>query len=362
MKILYVSESFIPSQSANLIGVLQMCNALSKLGHSVTLIHKKSIRSYFRLWMNESKYILEHFGINSDIKLVGIMRLRYKAQELTITKCIKKSDLVYTRFPSVALISVNMGKKCILEMHEMNDTFNLRLVANSDLVQICAISSALKQDLASFLAKENDEIQILHDCVNLEMFTSTYKPLNRSRVVLGYFGSFERGRGLDILIAAFRDTPNFELRLYGGSKNQVRELREEFSGCDNVYINSRLKFIDVPGAMKDVDIFLMPFTDRGTHAHVDTTRWMSPLKMFEYMASGKPLISSKIEVLEEVLIDGENALLVKNYMNPKSWLFAVNDLVNDVDLMKKLTINARRSIEKNYTWDKRAQHVMKLID
>ena len=63
----------------------------------------------------------------------------------------------------------------------------------------------------------------------------------------------------------------------------------------------------------------------GVKGH-DTGRWMSPMKMFEYMAAGVPVISSDLAVLREILINEKNALLVSPPIplnGAKHWIFSL---------------------------------------
>ena len=79
--------------------------------------------------------------------------------------------------------------------------------------------------------------------------------------------------------------------------------------------------------MAACDVLLMPYqrsVSIGVAGH-DTARWMSPMKMFEYLASGTPVISSDLPVLREVLADGRNALLAAPD-DPGAWLAALDRL------------------------------------
>ena len=87
--------------------------------------------------------------------------------------------------------------------------------------------------------------------------------------------------------------------------------------------------------------------------------WMSPMKMFEYMASGVPIISSKFKVLEEVLINDFSVAYVDN-MEPENWIAAIKKLGNDSNIRATLGQNARLEVEK-YTWEKRADKILSII-
>ncbi len=84
---------------------------------------------------------------------------------------------------------------------------------------------------------------------------------------------------------------------------------------------------------------------------------MSPLKMFEYMAAGKPIISSDLPVLREVLEDGRNAILVPAD-DLAAWESAIHRLSGDPDLGLRLGEAARRDLHERYTWDARAGRVL----
>jgi len=90
---------------------------------------------------------------------------------------------------------------------------------------------------------------------------------------------------------------------------------------------------------------------------LNTLNWMSPMKMFEYMQSGKPIISSDFPVLREILEHNENALLVESD-NIEMWIKAI-DLLGSKDLRFRLARNAFISSSRNFTWDKR---ITKIID
>ena len=82
--------------------------------------------------------------------------------------------------------------------------------------------------------------------------------------------------------------------------------------------------------MSRCDVLLMPYQRKvsiGDHS-ADTSRWMSPMKMFEYMAAKKPFISSDLDVLREVLTDEVNALLV-DPENVKAWDKALKRLISN---------------------------------
>ena len=100
-------------------------------------------------------------------------------------------------------------------------------------------------------------------------------------------------------------------------------------------------------------IYLSSFT-----ADQDISKFTSPLKMFEYLASGTPIISSNLKVLREILVDKKNSILVRNFENVAEWKKKILNLKNNKDLMKKISINAIKTA-KMYSWDARVEKYLK---
>ena len=87
---------------------------------------------------------------------------------------------------------------------------------------------------------------------------------------------------------------------------------------------------------------------------------MSPMKMFEYMASGVPIISSNLPVLKEVLVNGKNAILVSP-SNLSEWQKAINLLRTNKNLAKNIAKNAYQLTKESFTWSSRAAKILEIL-
>jgi len=93
---------------------------------------------------------------------------------------------------------------------------------------------------------------------------------------------------------------------------------------------------------------------------VDIGRWTSPLKLFEYMAAGRPIVASRLPVLEEVLADGLNALLV-DPSAPDDWAVQIRRLIDDPMLAQQLAMTAHRDFVQKYSWTARAMRMAEIF-
>ena len=108
-----------------------------------------------------------------------------------------------------------------------------------------------------------------------------------------------------------------------------------------------------------MDVLLMPYQESvsiGVAGH-DTARWMSPMKMFEYLGAGVPIISSDLPVLREVLLDGENSLLARP-SDIDSWLAALDRVEDNPELAVRIGSNAHDQYERQHTWTCRAEKII----
>ena len=115
--------------------------------------------------------------------------------------------------------------------------------------------------------------------------------------------------------------------------------------------------------IKKADALLMPYQSKvsinSLNFNDDISKFISPLKMFEYMATGIPLVSSDLEVLREKLINRKNSILIKNYANPLSWKKAILELSKNYNLRKKISKNSILTASIN-TWEQRSEKIYKI--
>jgi glycosyltransferase involved in cell wall biosynthesis len=108
-----------------------------------------------------------------------------------------------------------------------------------------------------------------------------------------------------------------------------------------------------------MDVLLMPYQENvsiGVAGH-DTARWMSPMKMFEYLGAGVPIISSDLPVLREVLNDGYNSLLAPA-SDARAWISALARLEADPGLAAHIAATAHAQYEQQHTWTRRAEQIV----
>jgi len=93
----------------------------------------------------------------------------------------------------------------------------------------------------------------------------------------------------------------------------------------------------------------------------NTVEWMSPLKIFEYMAYGKAIIASDLPVLHEVLVPDRTALMVEPG-DVAAWKNAICRLMINTEERRALGREARVKFLANYTWKRRAERILDFVN
>ena len=108
-----------------------------------------------------------------------------------------------------------------------------------------------------------------------------------------------------------------------------------------------------------MDILLMPYASKITAAgdYGDITNFTSPLKLFDYLSVGRPIICSDFDVLKEIVSENKNVIFVKNYQNIYAWKKEITKLTNQSEKMKIISKNNYR-LSKKYSLNKRAKKIL----
>jgi len=177
-------------------------------------------------------------------------------------------------------------------------------------------------------------------------------------MVVGYFGHLYPGIGIEIIQGLAAKDPDIAFIVYGGNDKEIKNYTDDNSS-ENLYFMGYLQPKNVHKAMAMMDVLLMPYQKSVSIGlgDIDTAQWMSPMKLFEYMSVGVPIISSDLPVLREVLADGKNCLLVKPD-DIEGWSNALRRISDSPELEAMLGTNAYDEYQKEYTWEIRAKRIL----
>ena len=377
MRLFYISPSVIPSRSANSVHVVHMCDGLRKAGAEISLFFATGRDSA----LDVGEMILHQYGVaTAGIALFPVLtgsargispRITAAAMGAWIWAWLRKAapEALYSRnlYASLLIALVCPGR-LIYETHQVEAGVRAclqRFVLRRRGVLTIVISQALKKILKDKYGCRGESVIVEHDGVNDELINKAAKLLTGNMVVpegrfqVGYFGHLYRGRGIEVILELAGIFPNLDFWIYGGNDDLVREFSEACS-LANCHFGGFVAHAKAIELMRSMDALLMPYQESvaiEASGNSDTSKYMSPMKMFEYMASGVPMVASRLPVLQEVLEDGINCLLA-DPRDVDQWGACLNFLISDLAMRKRLAATALDNVSSHYTWVARAESVL----
>ncbi len=368
MKIVYISNSIIPSRNANSIHVMKMCQAFAYNGHEVVLLaplHKDNITDI---------NIFDYYGVSESFRIkfipyINIPKLWSFSYAINTYRYIKqlKVDIVYGRDLKSCYFGtkVNESIKVIYEPHKPFEKHNIidkivlkSMIQQNSFLKLVVISDSLKSMYKKITSFENCKIDVAHDGADKPKDNKKIISIkNSQRLNVGYTGHLYQGRGIDIILEIAKKIDYMDFHIVGGNLLDI-EFWKSKTSLENVIFHGFVEPSEVYKYVNSFDIMLAPYQNKVSLSGNtgDTSKYMSPLKIFEYMSSKKAIIISDLEVLHEVL-NNDEAIYVK-YNNVQEWTDAVKKL-EDSNYRDKLSLNAYNKFINNYTWNERSINVIK---
>jgi glycosyltransferase involved in cell wall biosynthesis len=380
VKIALIAPTEIPARRANTIQVMKMAQALAAEGHDVRMaIPRAAGASSAGLSPAE---LAQHYGLRLDFPrhwLPAAPALRRYDYSLRALSWAKSWDagLIYTRLPQAAALSSLRGLPTLFELHDLpapgSNTRLLNLALRGrGLRRVVAITRALAADLQrSFPRLDDARLVVAPDGVDLERYANLPQPAEARRrlaaefglhlpdtFTAGYTGHLYPGRGAELLPELARRLPQVHFLVVGGEPGDVERLRlqAQQAGLTNLTLTGFVPNAVLPLYQAACDALLMPYGQRvAASSGGDIARYLSPMKLFEYLACGRPILSSSLQVLTETLTPA-NACLLPG-LDAEAWAAVLERLMSDEDERRRLSAAALLDARR-YTWEARARHML----
>lgn len=383
--VLYVANVRIPSERANAYQILAQVDALTALGRTVTIL-APARRNSFSLTDDR---IAQWYGLRSDPRIERLpcidwidsvpprfQRLPFVLQSLTFARSLSKRlrlappSIVYSRDAwSLALLPASMFSRhaVFFEVHDLpEDEGRLKKLIGAlrGCAGVVTITRGLANDLVA-LGVNEDAILVLPDAYDARRFS---QPLDRAaarqrigvdpdRPLAMYAGHLFPWKGGDVLVEAAAGA-GFDVLLVGGREDDRARVAARIAalGAKNIHLKAAVPPGEVPEHLAAADVLVLPNSRKSRISE----RYTSPLKLFEYLAMGRPIVASKLPSLEEVLVDGENARLVTPD-DPAALRAGIEEVLRDPGLARSLAERGR-AIADRYTFDARARELAKFVE
>ncbi|MBI3305366.1 glycosyltransferase family 4 protein [Candidatus Parcubacteria bacterium] len=379
MKMLYIANARIPTEKAHGIQIMKTAEAFAAAGVGVELVLPRRHNRFKGLDP------FAYYGLNRRFPIrflpsLDVTRLRlfghpaFVLQQISFSFIVavwllgQRADVYYFRDLLAASWFSRLCRRGAVgvEIHSVSPRRARFYRALSFRVgRLVAISHGV-QDALLVCGVAAEKITVAPDGVDLASFERT---LNRAeaRTMLNlpahahlvvYAGNLFPWKGVDTLIEATPDLPEgTEVIFVGGSPDQLARARRfvQSRAIDHVQFVGHQLPTDVPQYLAAADVLVLPTSAREPIG----ARFTSPLKLFEYMAVGRPIVASDVPSSREVLT-GETAIFVRAD-SPSSLAEGIGRALRDPEFSAKISKKAHEVV-KSYSWANRVRFILASFD
>lgn len=385
MKILYVAtDIYIPFVYGGSTHVLESAKALVKRGHNVHLICKGSkelkkeetlegvrihrILRYVpskQVWDLKKKPKADKSKIRDFIAGNVKRRIMPLFAGLEIYFLMRRHDLdvIYERnssFGAGAIASYLLGKPLILEVHfPFISPLSLQRARRILATSLKIVPSKYHHKVKLFTCNV-DPGRFKFNPEDNEKIRRKYNAADKD--ILIYVGNFYPWHGVDILLKALARLKKVICFFVGNGpwQKKYEELAEDLRVRERCIFLGSLPQGEVIKYINAADIAVAPFDTSKDELTMKYGFYYTPLKIFEFMACSKPVVTSNIGNLKEIIKDGETGVLAREG-SVESFVEAIRMLIENREKREEIGLKARVEVEKKYTWNKFGEFLEKEI-
>lgn len=356
----------LPTEKAHGVQISKMGEAFADEGMEVVLLVprrtnplKEDFFSYYHVRRNVTLRFVSCSDLLTPLSTL-FPRLGFYLQALSFLSGLCRvsvpSDVVIlTRNPEIAWWYGRKGYRVFFDAH----AFPMQRAALwlHCLKRVVGVVANSRGTAEAFLQATQKPVLAVPNGVDLDQFKTVSEEVGEdvpSGPVVMYLGHLYGWKGVDTVVAAAQLARDQDLSfvLIGGTDADVARYRRLTEGMSNIFFLGHKTRSEIPSLMRRADVLLLP----NIPSTQESVAYTSPIKMFEYMASGKPIVASDLPSLREVLNE-QNAILVEAG-NPKALLAGIKTARTSIGAEC-----ARRAYEdvKEYTWQKRARKILQFM-
>ena len=371
MNIAYVANVRLPTEKAHGLQIMSMCRAFARNGHRVRLvvpkrknIHAESPWAFYGFREEFEIVQVPIYDFISHDRVLGRVALWLNTLQFLVTarRAVHafKPDVVYAREPWYGSLAPEAPH--VFEAHDFTSRVTpLHHRWWKRVARIVTVTTGLKNVFASHGVPEEKMI-VAHDGVDEATF-AVRETKAEARAELGlpsdaflaiYTGHLYAYKGADDLLeAAASVPPHVRILFVGGRPDDLARLKARAAElhATNVIFAGRVPHAKIPTYLRAADAAVLP--TRGTDRHA--SEFLSPLKLFEYLAAGKALVATDLPSAREVLSDATAAFVPPS--DPAALAKALSGLAASSDRVAVMERESLRLAAK-HSWTQRAQDVL----
>ncbi len=382
MKLLFIANERVPSEKANSINIVKMCSSFASAGQDVTLVipsRKNSLgvgNDLFNYYQVSKDFSIHTIPVPEtlDFGKYGFLwnQFIFSLKIFFHKQWNPKEYIVFTRDIYTSLFLSWRGYTVFHDLHGFPESshwfwkYVLKKMEGIICTNIWKMNQlAEKYDISKekmIVAPNGFDDALffnLHDQNQVSLRKKFDLPTEKPIAL--YSGHFYDWKGAHILAQAAKWIPQVQVVIMGGSDSEVESFTKKYGMCHNITILGHKPYTQVPEYLYCADALILPNSLQSVnprlvmYSQYDT----SPIKMFEYMASGRPIVGSNLPSIREVL-DETNAIFFETD-NPQDLAEKIQWTLDHSEQAKILAEKAKQNVQE-FSWKKRAGKILDFMN
>jgi glycosyltransferase involved in cell wall biosynthesis len=385
MKILYISSEDMRKEGAGKTHFIEVAQNLVKLGDELLILlpgyqpydrknyglnvcyvptFRKSILSYL-LYEIVSLFYLIFYILKWRPDVIYLRQGLFEvfppilARLFGVPYIIEKNGIMEDEFRSRGF------SKIVIKLLRLAEEINFRL---SD--KIICVTEGIKREIVRRYRINKGKLVVIPNGANIELFRPLDKHECRRKLGLeenafyaGFVGSFAPWQGLEILIEAAKRVKEqgyaqIKYILVGDGEQEplLRQKVREYKLEQEIKFTGRVTYEQVVYYINACDIAIAPFTKER-----NSIIGVSPLKVYEYLACGRPVIVSRVDGVKEVIEEGKCGFLFKPGDAEKLAKMIIQSY-QESDALQEMGFRGRKLVKSKYAWRATAERIVEVLD
>lgn len=373
MKILYIANVRIPTPRTHGLQIVKMCEAFAINSAEVLLVVP-------RIKNITGKDVYQYYGVKQNFKIKYLPAINWLflgfagfiLRELTFTVSVlaygvnkrKNTDIIFSRSIFSLYVLSFFRKNVFFEIHDLPHRFSfVWKFLFSRMTGIISTNQWKAEQLRDKFGIPERKILVYPNGFDPELFKiqeskeELRKILNlpQDKPIAMYTGHLYDWKGADVMAEAAGALPDVNFVFVGGTEEDVALFRGKFKDLKNFFLLGHKPYIEMSKYLKSADVLVLPNSAKTE----ESRRATSPLKLFEYMASSRPIVASDLPSIREIVSDDEVCFVKPDSSQELS--LALQKIIQD----KKIAYNlATKSLEKSkkFSLDNRARAIAEFME
>lgn len=378
MKIAYFTTARLPTEKAHGIQIVKMAEAFSTMGATVHLVGPQRVNqllgttNLFSYYGAQRSFTFDRLSLIDPVRTMRwgrgiytkLLNLQFSAAILRYSRRLesRSSWQAYTRDELLLPTLSRLFPLTTWEGHNLPSRPERYRAVWQRCHRIVVLTEALRSDLIH-IGIEANKILVVPDGVDLAAFNQSPSStpdradlgLPDDKKIILYSGHLYPWKGVDVLAQAANYLSDDSLVVFvGGVDTDVARFKKQYGDQQRIKIIGHVPPTKIPAYLHAADVLVAP-----NSAQNDASRlYTSPLKLFEYMASGRPIIASNIPSLREILTPDMAELVESD--DPEALARAIIAVLADPARSAQRVAQAYQHVQK-YSWQRRAEQIIKHI-